>query len=144
MKAQKILAFDKRGKIKRVRFIEGDFLQLKLKSGELVLGQINQIQEDSILVGNRKIAPTNVKSIRISKDKRLLNTFSNFLLTGAIAYFPLVTVNRTINDDSPLIKKSTIGISGSMLIGAVLLKSLNKRQFRISENRPLKIIDISL
>ena len=141
--AQKMVAFDKRGKVKRVRFFHGDFLKLQLLNGTFIEGEIIEILTDTFKIGKNSIPLDSVKFVYLSKGKQLLNTASGFLITGGLAYPPLVTFNRAVNDDSPLVKKSTVIISGGMLLGGVLLKSLNSRKFRISKKRPLKIIDLS-
>ena len=140
---QKMLVFDKKGKVKRIRYLEGDLINIELKDGQGISGKIKEIRDHSIIIQLKEVPLNSIKYLYVLRNKRLLNTFSRFFITGGLVYLPLVTLNRTTNGDDPIIKESTLYISGGMLLSGFLLKKLNKRKHEISEKRPLKIIDIS-
>lgn len=142
--AQKVVAFDKRGKVKRIRFYEGQFIHLKLKSRSIAKGIIHSIADSSFMVDNKLIHRDSVKFVYVTKNKPLLNGFSSLFITSGLFYFAGTAVNRTINNDSPIIFEDNAKISLSLVGTGILLKQLTKRRYKISPKRPLKIIDFGI
>lgn len=140
-RSQKFLEYRKNRRYEKIRFYQGDLMQLKLTNGQKINGVIDQIQEKFFLLNGKKIFPDSVKIIIVTKKYSLLNTASKFLMTGGLAYFPMVTLNRSINDDRPVLSETAAVISGGMILGSLLAKYLTKRRFRVKAKRPLKIID---
>lgn len=141
--AQKIVAFDKPGKVKRIRYYHGDLIKLKLNSGERVFGTIDQIMDSSFVVQGMVIGLTDVS--RVFNTQRLagFSFFSKLLFRAGLAYFPIVTVNRAINDDDPTFSQQAAIISGSMLATGIIFRLIANKSYKISEDRPLKILDLT-
>ena len=140
--AQKMIAFDKRGKVKRVRYFLGEEIKVGLLNKVFVYGQITRIEENQFSIGTKVIQTDSVKYV-YSRDQSAVNLFSEILFTAGAAYFPLVTFNRAINSDRPIISETAAIISGSLITGGILLNLLTKKKYKISAKRPLKIIDLS-
>lgn len=142
--AQKMVAFDKKGKVKRVRYYVGDEISVGLMDNTFLFGQITKIEEKSFRIDNETIEKDSVKYVYLSRDQSALKIFSRAFFTAGAVYFPMVTFNRTINGDRPIVTESAAIISGSLITSSILLNLLTKKKYRISEKRPLKIIDVSL
>lgn len=143
--AQKMLAFDKRGKVKRVRYYIGSEIKVKLIDKTFLFGQITRIDDQSFQIGNELINTDSVQYV-YSKDEAQagLKLFSGILFTAGAVYLPLVSFNRTINGDRPIVREQAVRVSGGLIAGGLLLHLLTKKKYKISEKRPLKIIDVSL
>lgn len=141
--AQKIVAFDKSGKVKRVRYSRGDLIKLNLNSGERVFGTIHQIMDSSFVVEGMTIGLKDVSQVYNTQRLAGFKFFSKLFIYGGLAYFPLVTVNRTINNDDPTFSKQAAIISGSMLATGIIFQLIANKRYKISEKRPLKIIDLA-
>lgn len=141
--AQKILAFDKSGKVKRVRYYQGELIKLNLTTGERIFGTIERIQDSSFIVHGKTIKLTQVTRVYNTQKLAGFKLFSKFFLFGGIAYLPLVTTNRAINNDDPIVSKQAAIISGSMLATGIIFKTIANKSYKISAKRPLKIIDLT-
>lgn len=144
MEAQRIVVFDKGGKVKRIRYFEKDYIKLKMEDGRSVQGKISSIEDEVFYVGQKKVQLDSVKMVHVYKYQSLLNPVGSFLLVGSTAYFGIDTFNRLINSNHPLIEEETVKASAVMLAGSFVCKELIHRRYKISKKRPLKIIDISI
>jgi len=144
VEAQKILAFDKSGKVKRIRYYVGDPITLKLKNGRKFSGQIKNILENSFIVGQKEVFLDSVLAIHTYKQGSILDLVSRFCYAGGIAYIPLTSFNRLINNDSPIVTRQAINLTAGFWASSFLFRELIHRRYKISEKRPLKIIDISI
>jgi hypothetical protein len=144
LQAQKIIALDKGGRVKRIKYYTGDFISLKTWQKEKIEGTIFSIYDSSFVVGTDTIFLREVRAVKNTQRNygfRLLGSAS--AIAGA-AYLPLTTFNRTINDDSPIVSESALKVSGSFLGVAIISKLIANRHYKISEKRPLKILDLTI
>lgn len=141
--AQKIVAFDKPGKVKRIRYYKGDHIKLNLNSGERIFGTIDQIMDSSFVVQGMVIGISEVNRVYNTQRLAGFKFFSKLFILGGAAYFPIVTVNRAINNDDPTFSKQAAIISGSMLATGIIFQLIANKSYKISENRPLKILDLA-
>jgi len=89
--------------------------------------------------------------IGTSDVSRVYNTqnLAGFRLLGKVfiraglVYFPLVTTNRLINNDDPTFSQQAALISGSLVSAAIICKLIANKSYKISEDRPLKILDLT-
>lgn len=142
--SQKIVAFDKRGKVKRVRYYEGQRIKLKLNKGRLVDGPITGIKTKSFLVGAEEIFLDSVSKVFNTQKLSGLKLVGGVFITAGAVYFPLDTFNRLINDDSPVANEKSAMVSGAFLGGGALLLLISNKGYKISSKRPLKIIDLTI
>jgi len=141
--AQKFLEYRKNRRYEKIRFYQGDRIKLKLKDGSRVEGEISQIYTNYFVIREILIDPDHVKCIYLIEKYSLWSTTSSFLMTGGLAYLPLVSFNRSINDDQPRIEESALVISGGMILGSFIAKFLSKKRYKVSSKKPLKIIDFN-
>lgn len=142
--SQKIIAFDKHGKNKRVKYYKGDYFKFKTIQGFKHGGLIEEIRDSTFILNRQEFNTKAVKIVFNTQKNAGFKISYNVFIRGGIAYLPLVTFNRTINNDNPLIEESALIVTGSMLSFAYMSKFLANKPYRISEKRPLKIIDLSI
>lgn len=143
--AQKILVFHKKGKVKLMRYYLGDEIKVGLIDHTYLYGEITDIGIENFSINGALVTINSVKYVYSkSEDQAALKLFSGVFITAGVAYLPLVAFNRTINSDRPIVTEQAATISGSLITGGLLLQLFIKKKYKISEKRPLKIIDISL
>lgn len=142
--SQKIVAFDKSGKVKRIRYYEGEYISIKTVSKLKIKGIITSIEDSSFSVEGTKLALDSVSKVYNTQTGLGYQLIANIFILPAVGYIPLITINGLINNDSPVFKQNQLYYGGGF-IGIVLISNyLANRPFRISKKRPLKIIDISI
>jgi len=143
-KAQRLLVFDKGGKVKMYRYYEKDIIYLKMHDGRKFNGPITKIADRSFYVGQKKVDLDSVKFVHLYKNQSLFRPLGSFFMVGAMAYLSIDTFNRLINSNQPLIEEESVKASAYLFIGSVICREMIHRRFKISKKRPLKIIDISI
>jgi hypothetical protein len=144
LKSQKILALDKPGKVKRIRYYEGDVISLKTDSGIWVRGEINRLLDSSLFIDNQQIHLSDIKSVQKTQKGFGWRLLAKVCINAASGYFLIDTSNRLINGDQPMVHEGTIKASGIMYGVFFISSTIGNRKYRINKNRTLKIIDISL
>lgn len=142
--SQKIVAFDKRGKVKRIKYFEGEYIKLKEHNGEKTEGIILLIKDSSFVVEGKQINLDSVKKVYNTQKFLGFKMLYQVSIRAGVIYFPLVTFNRLINQDDPVLSEPAATVSGIFIGTALISKLIYNRGYKISDNRPLKIIDISL
>ena len=142
--SQKILAFDKMGKVKRIRYFEGEYISLKTISKQKISGNISQIGDSSFLVEGRVVPLDSVAKVFNTQKGMGFQLIANIFMFPAIGYIPLITVNGLINNDKPIFRQNQLYYGGGFMGVALISNYLANRPFRISDKRPLKVIDISI
>lgn len=142
--SQKILAFDKSGKVKRVKYYEHEFIRLKLLNGAKIQGEISIIKENSFVIDLKEVMLDSVAKVYNTQRYYGLNIVGKVMLIAGVGYFPLDTFNRLINNDDPLVSGNSAEISAMFLGIGLLCESIVNRGYKISEKRPLKIIDLTI
>ncbi len=142
--AQKILVLDKRGKVKRLRYYEGEWIKLKLLSGQLLMGKIAQLSDSSFRVSGHLVRLDSVKRVYNTQKLLGLKLTGAILSTAGVIYFPLDSFNRIINDDSPVFNESSAKVSGLLLGAGLICIGISNKSYKISKKRPLKVLDLSI
>ncbi|MBD99434.1 MAG: hypothetical protein CMO34_06295 [Verrucomicrobia bacterium] len=135
---------DKRGKVKTIMYSEKDVIHIKLLNGTKLNGPISRIENELFYIGQKKIQLDSVKTVHVYKHQSFFNPLGRFLMVGSIAYLGIDTFNRLINADHPLIEEESVKASAYLFIGSIICRELIHRRYKISEKRPLKVIDISI
>lgn len=142
--AQKILALDKGGRQKRIRYFQNDFISLKTKDRQFIEGEISQLGDSSFWVGSQEVALNQVHYIKKTKGGYGWSILGNISLLAGLGYFSLDATNRLINNDNPIAPRRTI-VSSSIFMGIFATTVLiNNRKYRINKRRRLHIIDIEI
>tara|TARA_R110000868_G_scaffold319227_4_gene579979 strand:- start:86 stop:535 length:450 start_codon:yes stop_codon:yes gene_type:complete len=142
--SQKILAFDKLGRVKRIKYYEGEYISLQTTSKEKVKGIITQIKDSTFSVEGKELSLFSVAKVYNTQTGMGYQLMANIFIIPAVGYIPLITINGLINNDSPVFRQNQLYYGGGFIGIAIISNYLANRPFRISEKRPLKIIDISI
>ncbi|MFT5665869.1 MAG: hypothetical protein ACI9DK_000044 [Vicingaceae bacterium] len=142
--SQKILVFDKSGKVKRVRYYEGEYISLQKIDKQKLSGVIQVINDSSFVLDGKKVTLNSVQKVYNTQKGIGYQLGANIFIIPALGYVPLIVTNGLINNDSPIIKQSQLCYGAGFIGIAFIFGYLANRPFRISQNRPLKIIDISI
>ena len=142
--SQKIVAFDKSGKVKRIRYFEGEYISVKTIGKQRVSGIITQIKDSSFFVENKEFPLESIAVVYNTQTGLGFQLIRNIFIIPAVGYMPLITINGLINSDSPIVKQNQFYHGGGFIAIAFISNYLANRPFRISIKRPLKIIDISI
>ena len=142
--SQRILAFDKSGKVKRIRYYEGEYITLQTTSKEKINGIISQIGDSTFSVEGTEINLVSVAKIYNSQTGMGYQLVANIFILPAIGYLPLITINSLINNENPVFRANQLYYGGGFIAIRLLANYLANRPFRISDKRPLKIIDTSI
>ena len=142
--AQKFLSLDKGGKIKRIKFYEGDYIHIKTVDHLSHHGVISQLLDSSFILNNQEVFINEVSSVVFKNKSYGLNLISGVSFLAGIGYFAIDTSNRLINDDKPKIHSNTSRSSLAFLSVAIVSKVLSNKTYKVNKKHRLKIIDISI
>lgn len=142
--SQKIVAFDKRGKVKRVKYYEHEFIRLKMLNGAKVQGEISAIKENSFIVDLQEVRLDSVAKVYNTQRYYGFSILGRAALVAGAGYFPLDAFNKLINNDDPIVSGQSAGISGVFLGVGFLSMAIVNKGYKISDKRPLKIIDLTI
>jgi len=145
--AQKFLAMDKSGKVKRLRFYVHDKINIRLKDETFFRkGNIDAIRDTSFIFDGSNIPLQRVDAILVYKNKgghALLRQASIKLPFGAAFLLFITAANSLINSSYLLVPTRMYIITGGIAATGLLLYPLTFRVYR-TEKHPLKIIDVTI
>ena len=142
--SQKILAFDKSGKVKRIKYYEGEFIKLKTVDGFVYEGVITQINDSSFFIDSKSFQLSSVKKVYNTQKLYGFRILGGVFITAGAVYFPLDSFNKLINNDDPLLSTESAAISEAFLGTGFICAAIANRGYKISSKRPLKIIDLTI
>lgn len=142
--SQKIVVFDKGGKVKRVRYFEGEYISLKTTDKVKLAGTISSIKDSSFVVGGIEVFLDSVVAVYKTQTGMGYRLGRNVFIIPAIGYLPLISFNGLINNDSPIVRRNQIYTGVAFMGVAAIFHFLANKPYKIRHNRPLKIIDISI
>ncbi len=142
--SQNIFLLERPGSIKNYKYYVNSPIRLKIISPDTIIsGKINKIGDTSIIINYAN--EIHVKNIACIYTKQWGFSFLQklFLLTG-IPYLALSTINGTVNNDTPIVAKETLIISGSLIVAGIALSPLARRKHKIDNKRwRVKILDFT-
>ena len=145
--AQKFLALDKHGRIKRFRFNVNDQISIRLNDEIFFCsGYIDAFTDTSFFLDGNNIPLSKINAVYIHKTKgghALLRQLVSFLPAGGAFIMGLAAGNSLINKEYPLIPKSTLTTAAGMAAAGLLLYPLTFRVYK-TKHHPLKIIDVTI
>jgi hypothetical protein len=145
--AQKFIALDKSGKVKRLHFYVNDKINIRLKDENFFRsGYIDSIEDTSFFFDSRNIPLSGIDAVLVYKNKNghaLVKDASNKLPAAGIVLLLLTGINSLISKTYPIIPPTVYIISGSMIAAGLLMHPLTYRVYQM-KNHPLKIIDVTL
>ncbi|MDX2301758.1 MAG: hypothetical protein NW226_03115 [Microscillaceae bacterium] len=133
----RFLALEKGGKIKRVRFYEGERLYFRLKDDQMRYKPvIEEIGKDYIKVNNTALHLNEIASVTLYPERRLIRLMSQFLVIAGTGYFLIDMVNHSFSTT----RESAIVSSSLASTGLALSLTLKPRKIRLNNKRYLKTI----
>ena len=145
--AQKFLALEKHGKIKRLRFHVNEKINVRLNGENFFRsGYIEEFTDTSFFLDGENIALSKINAVLIRKNKSgysLLRQLAFYLPAGGIFFLGVTAINSGINNSTPLVPENIYYLSGGMAVAGLLLFPLTFRVYH-TKNHPLKIIDVSI
>ncbi len=144
MDAQRVLLVEKPGKFKNFKYFVGDDITLKtLPYSEKQSGTIHEITDTSILINfDNEIMIDDIDMIL--KRRWGISLLAKITRIAGAGYFVLDVVNRTINNDSPIVTQNTALISAGMVAFSYALLPLQNRRMKKGEKWRIKILNMSM
>jgi hypothetical protein len=133
------------GKIKRYEFFEGDILNYKIKGNKRFLTSRLVAMQDSNLVFESEdaIKLNQLTLIRVKKKNFHNKLFQKIFIRGAVGYPLLMMTNNVINGVNPLLNERAAIVSGSFLVGILILRKLDTKRIRINDRKVVKVTSIN-
>jgi hypothetical protein len=133
----RLLALEKRGAIKRIRYYAGDEIQFRLK-GEAVLYSpiIEQVLDSAIIVNNTLIKFSEIGAVKIYRKRPFLNLMSRFALIGGVGYLAIDLVNNGFR----FYDRTLITSAGFVVPGLGISLLLKPRLLKLNQHRYLKTL----
>ena len=142
--SQKFVAVDKGGRIKRVRYFQGDYIQLKTIAKENYYGTITSIDSNSFNIGPEKIHLSDVCVVYRKNAIYGLSLLSKVSLIAGIGNFTIDSGNRLINKEFPTVRDETVRLGAGLVLVSFLSNHLSNKRLKINKRHPIKIIDIGI
>ena len=140
--AQMILLLEKPGTVKNIKYRAGDQIYIKTKDELKFSGTINIITDSSIIV-NYDVEIL-IKDITIVfQEMWFISLFSRVAYISGAGYLILDAFNRTINNEYPIIDKSSFVIGTSLIGGGLLMKANSYKRCKINKPWRFKVLDFS-
>nr|NQU89312.1 hypothetical protein [Bacteroidota bacterium] len=138
---QQYLVLEKTGTVKNFKYKTGDKISIGLKeSGFVLSGTISNIMDSAFVLDT--YTEIKFREIRyVYRPQGFFRTLSGFFLTGGIAYFLISGVNRTFNNEYPVVEKSMLIVGGTMVGAGIALKPFKTRKFDLTQKWRLKTLD---
>jgi hypothetical protein len=145
--AQKFLAIDKSGKVKRLRFYVNDKINIRIQDENFFRsGHIDAIEDTSFIFEGAHIPLSRVDAILVYHNKGgspFLKELSIKLPIGAVFLLAITAINSAINSSYPLIPTTMYIITGTMVATGLILYPLTFSIYKTTKH-PLKIIDVTI
>jgi hypothetical protein len=140
--AQKILVLDKIGfKLKRIKYYEGDFIILKIKSDRVEFsGELNAISDSSFFINNNYIPVDSVEYIIIKSKGAKGISYTAF--TVAVITSAILVIDHAVKGDIQTVPGNLIVPAGFVGIGLIAMPFW-KKSIRMKRNVILKVIDLT-
>jgi len=142
--AQNIFILERPGTVKNYKYYENDQIKLKVISHDTIFsGVLTNINDSSIVINHAH--EVFLYDISYMYRKRwgfsLLQKLS--LIAGG-SYLFVSSINGLINNDSPILPKESLIISGSLIAGGIVLIPLTTRRYPVDNKKwRVKILDFT-
>lgn len=143
--AQRILLVESTTKFKNFKYFVGDDIMVKTTPyNQKHDGTIHEITDTSILINfDNEIMLEDIQTVL--RTRRGLPFLSIFTRAAGAGYFLLDVVNRTINNDSPIVLQNTVMISAGLVAFSYALVPLHRRPLNKDKNKwRIKVLNMSM
>jgi len=142
-KFAKVIALSVNNKGKKIRYYEGETIKFIDKNERFFYGEINRIGDSTFFVDEHKVYLSSISKICNTKNRQGFRFLANLFSVPAMLYFPLITTNRLINNDEPILSETGAYYSAGFIVIALVSSKIYNKRYQIAEKRPIKIIDLS-
>jgi hypothetical protein len=139
---QKSLALDKSGRKKRIHFMAGDKLRMKLVTKERVGGMIDVIYDSSFVIHGREIVLNEVNTVYTTRPA--LKYIGNILVIGGTFYLGVDAFNNAVNNQGYLLSYNTPAIVGISVGTGLIMSYFGTRRTVVEGKGNFRIFDTSL
>jgi len=143
--SQKFLGLDKGGRIKRIRFYEGDQLTYKtIHTKHFITGTIENIG-DSIRISGKNFGVDEITSIKVYPNSTLEILFLSgaINLPAAAALFVVSeAVSSQLHHDYPLVETKHLKLTAGLVLGGLLMYRLSYHNFKVGKKHPLRVYNL--
>lgn len=140
---QRLLAFEKGGRVKRIYYKVGDRINFYLKNDETLYRPfIQKILPASFITYQTQVPLEQVSAIVIYRDSWFVNQGSVYLPMAGVGYFLMDMINPIFSQNEAFVfSKPTLFTSSILILGGLSLQLLKKRKHQLGNRKYLKIID---
>jgi len=142
--AQRVLLVEKPGKFKNYKFFVGDDIVLKIAPyGEKHEGTIHEISDTSLLINfDNEIMIEDIQMIL--RPRWGMNILSKVTRIAGAGYFILDVVNRSINNQAPVVDENTLMISAGLVAFSYALVPFHDKRMKSGEKWRVKVLNMSM
>lgn len=134
--SQKILLLEKPGTVNNIKYRIGDRIDISTKEKINYSGIITYIGDSTINVNYSKIKISEIQYINI---RRLLPSIINGIgVQGGLAYIGIDCINNSINNETPILRKTTLK-TGLFFLGTGLLADIFSKSKRKIDGKKWRI-----
>ena len=142
--AQRILLVEKPGRFKNYKYFVGDDIALKVAPfNEKHEGIIYEITDTSLLINfDDEIMLDDIQMIL--RPRWGLTLLSKVTRIAGAGYFILDVVNRSINNQSPIVDDNTLMISAGLVAFSYALVPLHNKRIKKGEKWRVRVLNMSM
>ena len=142
--AQRVLLVEKPGKFKNYKYFVGDEIVLKVAPyGEKHDGIIHEVTDTSLLINfDNEIMLDEIQMIL--RPRWGLNILSKVTRIAGAGYFILDVVNRSINNQSPVVNENTLMISAGLVAFSYALVPFHDKRMKRGDKWRIKVLNLSM
>jgi hypothetical protein len=142
--AQRILLVEKPGKFRNFKYFVGDDIVLKIAPyGEKHEGIIHEVTDSSLLINfDDEIMLDDIQMIL--RPRWGMNILSKVTRIAGAGYFILDVVNRSINNQSPVVEENTLIISAGLVAFSYALVPFHDKRIKKGEKWRIKVLNMSM
>ena len=142
--SQNIFILEKPGTIKNYKYYQNNQIKIKTHSSDTIIkGTITYIRDSSIIIDYANEIYLNDMAL-IYKKRWGFSFLQTLFFAAGGPYLLISMLNGLINDDSPIIPKETLIISGSLIVAGIALTPLTTRRCKIDNKKwRVKILDFT-
>lgn len=142
--SQNIFLLENPGTINNYKYHENDHIRIKTISKDTIIeGIISKISDSSIIINHaNEISPDDISIIYRARWGFTL--LQGIFFSVGVPYLAISTLNGVINNDSPIVSKETLIISGSLIATGIAITPLTTRKHNIDNKKwRVKILDFT-
>jgi len=123
-----------------------DILEYKLKGQQRYkTGKIVGLQDSMIILSNDSIIKlSEIKSIKLKANYRLIKLFSTALTYAGVGLLLIDSFNNAINETSPILRQETAIVSISLVTAGIIISQIGIKRIKINKKNTIKIIDLTI